>query len=223
MSQLHNSILGTPSGKVGNLVFRRRRGKVFIYTTSIPVDRPFSEAETANQNKFVFLRRAAACIDQEYFLKGLWNNCTLPGGIGFERHMKSNAPLYNNLDISKLKLVPVEEPIPAGLMESLLEEKVLRVVTGPISAGYARAKDLKISAHGMMLISGEAANHLPYLFIPLTSEEDSFLDGSAYTFHMPVKSDQFDLYSERSFAVCLIIKDENGAPLKYSVNLAAEV
>ena len=155
MSQLHNSILGTPSGKVGHLVFRRRRGKVFIYTTPIPFEREYSDLEVYNQDRFAFLRRAAACIDQEYFLKGLWNSCTLPGGIGFERHMKSNTPLYNYLDISKLKLVPAEDLIPAEMTESLLEEMVLSIQTGPIAAGYGQVTDLKISAHGMMLISGE--------------------------------------------------------------------
>ncbi len=219
MSELHCSVLGAPSGKVGKLVFRRRRGKVFIYTAPIPYQPEPTVPFINNQKRFILLRKMAACTAKNHLLKGLWNESLLPGGVGFERQMSINYPIYNNdWDITRLKIVPSGELFPAQVLSFSYADKLLQVTVSIADAGFEENDQLTISPHGVMLLTDKTDDTKEYLFVPLSAKDELLIEGNIFNFKLPVDCEMIDQYQSAAFILCLVIRDILGTPMKYSVN-----
>ncbi|MDR3608939.1 MAG: hypothetical protein P4L27_00070 [Ignavibacteriaceae bacterium] len=76
MAQLFNPILGNPSGKLGNMVFRVRKGASFIAGRPSKRTSPLKEAETAYRAKFALVQKIARGINSIGSLKEVWPSAT---------------------------------------------------------------------------------------------------------------------------------------------------
>ena len=77
MAQLFDKILGSPSGELGDMVFRRKKGGNIIAKQPVHRATPLSDAEKAFRSKFGLAGRLACKINSIQVLKDVW-----PKGTG---------------------------------------------------------------------------------------------------------------------------------------------
>jgi hypothetical protein len=76
MAQLFNPILGNPSGRLGSMVFRMRKGASFIAGRPSKRSSPLEDTEVAYRAKFALVQKIARGINSVKALKDVWPNAT---------------------------------------------------------------------------------------------------------------------------------------------------
>ncbi len=98
MAKLNKKIVGNPSGKVGDVVFRNLNGKTFAIPFKGSNKISNSPACVNNRKRFASAIAFSKLVNSFPDLNKIWRTSSLPGYTGFNKIMKINLPLFvNNL------------------------------------------------------------------------------------------------------------------------------
>ncbi|MFA5010626.1 MAG: hypothetical protein WC644_01620 [Ignavibacteria bacterium] len=100
MAIINKKILGSPAGKVGDVVFKNNRGT--IYSSSKPAKYKKTKSVPLIKNRKTFTQRAGFCkfLIKSKLIKNIWNYSDLPGFYPYHRIFKYNYKYITINDIS---------------------------------------------------------------------------------------------------------------------------
>src|ERR1035437_10022450 len=105
MGSLNNIVLGDVSGKVGNIVGRKRNGKYFVY--AMPTEVKISNTPKAKKSRDIMipLTKFASIVNSIPELKYFWVNSKIEAFDAFHKIEKVNFPfLIQKTTIKKKKI-----------------------------------------------------------------------------------------------------------------------
>jgi hypothetical protein len=97
MAELFNQVLGFPSGKIGTLVFRRRKGGNIIALEPTPRSSPLQNKEVSLRSKFALAGKIASKINSLQVVKDVWPKNTGKGSK-CNQMLKVNYDLINSAE-----------------------------------------------------------------------------------------------------------------------------
>lgn len=100
MAIFKNSLLGSISGKAGNVIVRRRNGKDVVY--SVPETYNVSQSEKAllARRKFANTVEFAKAVNSLPQLANVWKSAKVKGTNSFQKIIKYNSPYISNSGLS---------------------------------------------------------------------------------------------------------------------------
>ncbi len=133
MAEGKSSVIGLPSGRIGNVIVRIRNGKPFYY--SVPVNFKISKSKESNRARSDFastvnLAKTANAVPK---LKEIWKNADVPGTNSYQKLIKNNAKrVRDGLLTTSNKITP--EGLPLKLKSAGIEnEKLILSFDCPVS------------------------------------------------------------------------------------------
>jgi hypothetical protein len=100
MADVRKKIIGTLKGKLGDVVFRERNGKIIAYSKPKKYRKTKSVNLKKERNKFATVVQLANIIKSIPDLYFIWKNSDLPGSNAYQRIIKNNLQLTNGADLS---------------------------------------------------------------------------------------------------------------------------
>ncbi|MDP2039335.1 MAG: hypothetical protein Q8L04_18310 [Ignavibacteria bacterium] len=91
MAVCKNNILGRVSGKLGNLILRRRYGKDIIYSKPDAYNISYSDKAIAGRAKFANTVKLARLINSNLELSSIWKRAELKGTNSYQKIIKLNS------------------------------------------------------------------------------------------------------------------------------------
>lgn len=91
MATIKKQVLGIPTGKVGDLLYKNRRGKSYLAAMPGKYKKTKSPGAVKNRSRFGVLSRFASAVNDSPFLKPLWNLKSLPGKSPYTKCFKYNS------------------------------------------------------------------------------------------------------------------------------------
>ncbi|NPV10419.1 MAG: hypothetical protein HPY57_01325 [Ignavibacteria bacterium] len=110
MADVNKKIIGTLKGKLGDVVFRERNGKLIAYSKPKKYKKTKSVKLKKERSKFATVVQLANIIKSIPDLYLIWKNSDLPGSNAYQRIIKNNLKLTNGVDLSTNNLL-----LPPGL------------------------------------------------------------------------------------------------------------
>jgi hypothetical protein len=221
MAQLFDQVLGLPSGLIGTLVFKRRKGANFISTQPAKRSSLPGAAEIAFRSKFALTGKVASKINSIQVVKDLW-----PRSAG--RASKFNDIFHANYEtintaqnLGSVKVVPgagfptVNPVLTAGVSGIQLATDALGV-----NLGIDTSVEKYIVAAGIIVLqtpSVEGINPLEIIAfktsqhnLDLINPVDCAVEFTAETLAT------YQNYTDRKAFACLITLDDSNKPIRYS-------
>ncbi len=124
MAELKSPVIGEPSGRIENVIYRRRYGKTIAY--SRPKNQKFSKSRKAvgARNDFAAAVTLAKSVNDVPKLKEVWRSAKVPGTSAYHRLIKNNAKsVSNGFLTTSNKITP--EGLPLRLISAEIENKIL--------------------------------------------------------------------------------------------------
>lgn len=107
MARIRRSHLGTPSGRVGNEVYRNRNKKTIAYAYTEKIKKSDSDAVQKNEALFARVTKISNFINQPVIVKNVWKYSKLPGAYSNLKLFKYNYKTIRSWDISSdLRILP---------------------------------------------------------------------------------------------------------------------
>ncbi|MCR4418014.1 MAG: hypothetical protein NUV92_09775 [Ignavibacteria bacterium] len=100
MADVRKKIIGTLKGKLGDVVFRERNGKIIAYSKPKKYRKTKSVKLKKERNKFATVVQLANIIKSIPDLYFIWKNSDLPGSNAYQRIIKNNLQLTNGADLT---------------------------------------------------------------------------------------------------------------------------
>lgn len=93
MARIRNNHLGTLSGKVGDLIFKRTKSGSFVYMNRRVRRKSHSEKSVLNNNRFILANRFASLLNSSPMLKTAWHSFrNLKGPRAYDKIHSFNSP-----------------------------------------------------------------------------------------------------------------------------------
>lgn len=100
MAHINRKILGSIKGRIGDVVFRERNGKVIVFSRPKKYKKTKSQKLKNERKKFATVVMLANIIKNSTDLYSIWKNSNLPGSNAYQKIIKNNLKLTNNVDLS---------------------------------------------------------------------------------------------------------------------------
>jgi hypothetical protein len=221
MGQLFNQVLGIPSGKVGTLIFRRRKGANFIAVPPATRTKAPNADEIALRAKFGLAVKIASKINSVEVLKACWPSNSGRGSKCNEI-MKANYDLINSAE--NLGTVAVAPLFGFNTVNAVLtaEAAGIHLVTDALGIGLDIDTGIEkyIVAAGIVVLQNPTLEHLPAIQVlpfkslqhnlELINPVDMTVDFSGGSLTM------FQGYADKKVFACLVTLDDDGKSIKFS-------
>jgi hypothetical protein len=222
MAQLFNQILGNPSGLLGGIVFRIRKGAIFMASRPSKRGSLPSVEEEAFRAKFALTGKIAHGINSISVLKDAW-----PKGIGrmskFNEIFKANYDLVNSAaNLGSVTVAPVfgfnltNPVLTAGASGVHFVADALGVNVG-IDTGIEKY----VMSAGIVVLLNPTSESIPKTNVlafksiqhnlDLINEIDHTIDFSANLLSI------YGSYTDRKVFACLVTLDDNSKVIRYSI------
>jgi hypothetical protein len=221
MARLAKSIFGSPSGKIGDLIFKIRNGKVYISTAPVNVKVSNSPKSIKSRNSFGFMGSLSCAVIKNFYINLLWDKSEIPCENARNKFSHINSPLLaGSRDLNLIRLVPSEELFPAVLLSAESEDDKITLTFEPFDVPYIDLFFPLISAHGFFHLydANEAAAKAHY-FIPVISAKIPYLKGAGHTFTIPFDNTMISKYNSIELCITLIFENQSGEPVYCSENV----
>jgi len=100
MARIKAGSLGTPSGKVGNTVYRRKNKKTMAYRLNEVYNKSFSDAALKNESIFTQVTKFSNFVNKPDIVKKVWMFSKMPGAYSNLKIYKYNYKSIRNWGIS---------------------------------------------------------------------------------------------------------------------------
>jgi len=224
MAKLKNHFIAIPAGKLGNVVFKSRKGVPYI---SLRPDK-YRIRNTAYRRKvsenFLFAARFCSALNRNTLLKSLWQT---PYETAYIQMMGCNLKkTRSGSAFENLSLVPVQgsfEPVVAGIS---MNNEFLDISFNAFGNKIG-INDIWISLQGVLCLENPLdPENKPFCFLSLNSGDSIVLHNEPMLFRTKFSDNETDLikgYGSRKILIDLITKDKNGNPQKFSMNIFREI
>ncbi|MDR3667466.1 MAG: hypothetical protein P4L35_11545 [Ignavibacteriaceae bacterium] len=227
MARLIGGIFGMVSGKVGDVVYRRRFGKTIACALPSKRTTPLSEREIALRTKFAFAGKIAKTINSIEILKHFWKPNKSEQGTSCNKIFKNNYRMIEVKDLSgEISVVPMygfnlnNPSITIGETNILIECQSLR---GCILKDKKRNK--YITAAGIIVLRNPIVeSRALYEIIPFKSEMQILNMKNNQSFNFQFTGAQltlFQSYAVKKAYAAFITTDEKDNPIKHSVTFSS--
>jgi len=100
MAHINRKILGSIKGKIGDVIFRERNGKVIAFARAKKYKKTKSQKLKKERTKFATVVQFANLIKNEPDLYSIWKKSNLPGSNAYQKIIKNNLKLTNESELS---------------------------------------------------------------------------------------------------------------------------
>jgi hypothetical protein len=224
MAQLFDKILGTPSGLLGDVVFRRKKGGNIIAKQPTPRASALKDSEKALRAKFGLAGKIASKINSIQVLKDVWPKSTGKGSKCNEILKANYIQIGSAENIASAAIVPLfgfdiaNAVLTAGVSGIHLVADALGVGTGIdtsiekfiVTAGVVVLQTpTSADKPATEVIAFKSVQHN----LDLINEVDHSVDFTGGTL------DMFSSYTVKKVFACLITLDDAGTPIRYSTTV----
>jgi hypothetical protein len=226
MGHLTSSILGLPSGKAGDLVFRRRHGKSVFYVCPDNSTKIRSEKVKENNFKLSYCASFSAALASVRALNTAWLTYPVKASTVYTKIMKLNMKqIKPEACISDMLLIPGDDKFDTSITDCRLNEKELLIEFAPCSKYYSMEK--LISAQGILQLRSPENDKLRQVqFLPVFSKDLDYVSGTQLLFSIKFDAQTEELvskYSEKNLLINLAIKDIQSFPERFSREVYIEM
>ena len=221
MAELFNQVLGFPSGLLGTLVFRRRKGGNIIALQPTPRSSPLKDNEVGLRSKFGLAGKIASKINSIQVVKDVWPKNTGKGSKCNEI-LKVNYDLINSAENPGSVTVgplfgfnTINPVLTAGVSGVHLVTDALGV-----NVGIDTSVEKFIVAAGIIILQTPTLENLPQTQVmsfksiqhnlDLINEIDHTVEFNGELLSM------YQSYTIRKVFACLITLDDTGKAVRYS-------
>lgn len=228
MGLLNKSVLGKPSGAVGDVLFRYKDGRTIIGTRPISFMPGKDPASINRRNRFGNTAKFSKAVNSLTAFKNLWDNVT-PNNISpFNGIFKANYPFITPTDVSgSASIVPQLFGFNVVTTDVSIDGASVSVSIDPI--GNNAEIDPIIEKYiqlGVVIKCTDATQEsLPKMvLLPLNSANVSLNLVNPLTFSITLSDQEKELYSlfdTHMSYLALVTLDENGKAYHYSSGFTA--
>jgi hypothetical protein len=224
MAQLFNPILGDPSGKIGHVVFRVRKGANFIAPKPSARSTAANENELALRAKFGLTQRIAKSINSIQLLKDLW-----PKSTG--RMSKCNEIFQANYKVIKslddFGSVNVSPLFGFGLENGAITTTATGIhfvadALG-VSTGINTGTEKQVTAVGVVVLLNPNSNELPASqVLPFKADLKSLDLLNPMDFTADFSGSEltiYESYGDKKVFACLLTIADTGKAVRYSTTI----
>lgn len=228
MGFLKKSVLGKPSGAVGDILFRYKDGKTIIGTRPVSF-MPGTDAASVNRrSRFGITGKFASAVNSLPSFKSLWDNVT-PNNISpFNGIFKASYPFVTPTDVSaSAGIVPILYGFDVTTTDVTVDETEISVSIDPIGTNAEIDTNIEkyIQLGAVIKCSDGTMDTLPNLmFIPLKSANVVLNLANPLTFSITLSdqdSDLYSMYDTHLTYMALVTLDEYGKAYHYSSGFTA--
>lgn len=228
MGVLKKSVLGKPSGVVGDILFRYKDGKTIIGTRPVSY-MPGMDVNSVNRrNRFGITAKFSQAVNSLPSFKNLWDNVT-PNNISpYNGIFKASYPYVTPTDVTDLaKLVPQLFGFGVTTTDVTVDETEVSVSIDPIGTNAEIDTDVEkfIQLGTVIKCTDGTIDTLPNIvFLPLKSANVVLNLANPLTFTITLSDQDSDLYSmfdTHLSYLALVTLDENGKAVHYSSGFTA--
>ena len=225
MAKLKKNTLGEPTGKVGGLVFKSRKGKPYIATEPVFVNPRQSPLVIESNNKFRFFAKLTPEISDNPRLRSIWEASDVKGDTARHKIFSLNHKLLDeSRDLTNFKLVPLDILFPVELTETEYGVNLLTLTFAPFEPTDSWKTFPTISAQGVVRYFDRKSEgyESDYFIQKVSSMPVQYIPGESHTFSMDWNSNSDITYNRKQFCITLILDDHDGIPSACSVNVMVE-
>ena len=228
MGFLKKSVLGKPSGAVGDILFRYKDGKTIIGTRPVSFMPGTDTASVNRRSRFAITGKFSSAVNSLPSFKSLWDNVT-PNNISpFNGIFKASYPFVTPTDVSaSAAIVPILYGFDVTTTDVTVDETEVSVSIDPIGTNAEIDTNVEkfIQLGTVIKCSDGTMDTLPaLLFIPLKSANVVLNLANPLTFSITLSdqdSDLYSMYDTHLSYLALVTLDENGKAVHYSSGFTA--
>ena len=221
MAELFNQVLGFPSGKLGTLVFRRRKGGNIIALEPTPRSSPLQNKEVSLRSKFALAGKIASKINSLQVVKDVWPPNTGKGSK-CNQILKVNYDLINSAEnLGSVTVGPlfgfntINPVLTAGAAGVHLVTDALGV-----NIGVDTSIEKYIVCAGIIVLQTPTLENLPPTQVMAFKSIQHNLDLiNPVDQTVDFNGDELSLYqsyTDKKIFACLITLDDSGKAIRYS-------
>lgn len=228
MGILKKSVLGKPSGAVGDILFRYKDGKTIIGTRPVSYMPGMDERSVNRRNRFGITAKFSQAVNSLPSFKSLWDNVT-PNNISpYNGIFKASYPYVTPTDVTDLaKLVPQLFGFGVTTTDVTVDETEVSVSIDPIGTNAEIDTNIEkfIQLGVVIKCTDGTIDTLPNIvFLPLKSANVVLNLANPLSFSITLSDQDSDLYSmfdTHLSYLALVTLDEYGKAVHYSSGFTA--
>jgi hypothetical protein len=217
MARIRMSFAGYPSGKIGDVVFKRRNNNIYISMAPVK-KKEQTEAQYVLRRKFSFCNGLSSAVIKNDIFFRRWEDARIESESAYTKVMKVNMKLVNMEDLSGITLIPDDEPFKSEVLDWSFRDNNLVITFRSPEIRYSG-----ISMQGVLLLNEPSENISKYFrFIPFYNDK-SFPEDGGITFKESFNSTYIDFYNGRRIIVNIALKDRQGKTSRFSETMEIKV
>ena len=228
MGILKKSVLGKPSGAVGDILFRYKDGKTIIGTRPVSYMPGMDERSVNRRNRFGITAKFSQAVNSLPSFKSLWDNVT-PNNISpYNGIFKASYPYVTPTDVTDLaKLVPQLFGFGVTTTDVTVDETEVSVSIDPIGTNAEIDTNIEkfIQLGVVIKCTDGTIDTLPKIvFLPLKSANVALNLANPLSFSITLSDQDSELYSmfdTHLSYLALVTLDEYGKAVHYSSGFTA--
>lgn len=228
MAILIGGLFGSLSGKVGDLVYRKKGGKTIVAVRPSARKSPLTEKEIANHNMFGLTGKIAKTINAIELLKYFWHPISAKNQSSYHVIFKKNYAIVRMEGFpSYIFLTPsqgfelINPSLYPGESNLVIECKAL----GDRSE-FDTNVEKYVAVTGIVVLKDPTKENIPdYAIFPFKSKKYLFYPNDYLSINLEFTGSQLEMYESYSikkvFAV-FITMDEEERPVQHSLTFTSE-
>jgi hypothetical protein len=215
MSLLKNIFFGFPSGKIGDLVFKKRNGKVYISRLPEFKKKP-GELVVKNRDAFAVCNTFASALIKISLFRRCWSDSKIKAESGYLKIMKVNLKEFCMDENHRFILIPGDYEFSAEIKDYSLDNHKLSITFYPPDV---KKSCRKISVQGVIELTQPADIYNKKIrFIPVYSDDHTLKDGEEFTLGRTFLSAETEImksYLDKKLIINAAAKDDKGEVLQW--------
>lgn len=222
MAKLNKQVIGQLSGKIGDIVIRKRNGKNFASSRPASFFPGFDAASVGRRDRFGIACKFSSKVYALPYLKKIWKSNLPPGSYPYNQITKLNYGYAEPGELSDKAVIVPESGFNIKAATSALFPPCMQVVIDKIGSnpGIDPLKEpvLKICTV-IYLTNPKDESSCPFDYISLVSEGEPAVPDSQTAFKLFYTGkdiELFDSYTDRKAFSALISLDADDNPVHFS-------
>ncbi len=229
MAQLTKAVLGRVSGRLGDTVFRQRKGKNVIGTRPARYTPPGDQASIDRRSRFAFSSKLAQAIYSLPELAAFWVPLTPDAMTTFNFVVQKNILIVNPGSVSDLTTITPQRGFGIVCNTASISGNTIAVALAAVgsASGIDVTKEPNAKLAYVLSLTGPANQTFPeFQFVPGISETKPLSLDTAITFNIALSGQDvasFQSYSERKILLTLLTLGPADTPMEYSGTVVTAV
>ncbi len=203
MVKIMPGVLGLPSGKSGNVVYRKMNGKLFASYRPDRYNASQSKAAVANRNKFGTTVTFAKYINALPILKLIWKTADIQGYTSFNRLIKHNVLYTSETGLSLSNHITPKLPD----LPTMLSVNEFSLINDCVNINFAVSSDKMLPAKGLLffvvaLQQPKQEDYTPVEFFHINENLNSLSNGKSELLELPLTRDEKKAMTKYKSCIC---------------------